>query len=397
MASKGAENTLNILGSVLGLGGQLIFGPDFNADLGAPFKAGAGMLREKREQSALQQSLMDALRSNPHTAPIADLGEQVHSAGGILPNLMDSSGMASAPDMGSQMGGPLNESLGMPTGGASALNSTIFSSPEFIAGLSNNGASPELIEKMIYAQSAKSAPAPKDPLDIEYKKAQIQALKNKPASMTPEEKAALEIEIARQKAQIYTDASKEKTATRESYPTGKQIEALTAYENAIAGFQSLPDTLPDIAAPVDLASKVPGIGNYVVTKMYPEIAQFQKQLQDLNATKIFAAGGKNLTGTEKNLLFPTLPSLMDNPEYYPIAKKNTISRIQLSKLANADNLVKLGKKDLEEWLDPQTLADYGVWKQIINKSGPSAFQDPEFMQLSESLGLGGLYIPGVSK
>ncbi len=76
---KGGENTLNLIGTILGMVG----GREGGIDLGAPFRAGAAMMKEKREQN----NLLELLGSNPHTAPIAAVAPALYDAGGIANNL----------------------------------------------------------------------------------------------------------------------------------------------------------------------------------------------------------------------------------------------------------------------------------------------------------------------
>ena len=78
---KGVENTLGIVGAVLDLAGPLLLGPDAaGISFGGPFRAGAQMFSQKREED----TLLEALGSNPETAPLLELGTQAADAGGLL-------------------------------------------------------------------------------------------------------------------------------------------------------------------------------------------------------------------------------------------------------------------------------------------------------------------------
>lgn len=96
--SKAGENTLALIGSLAGIAGKLAFGPEFDADLGAPFKAGAALLSQNREE----QNLLKLLKSTPQTSAVADTIPALIDAGGIANN-MD---LLDHPEVKQMIGGP---------------------------------------------------------------------------------------------------------------------------------------------------------------------------------------------------------------------------------------------------------------------------------------------------
>jgi len=138
---RGVENTLGIIGSVLDLAGPLLLGPDaVGMQFGAPFRAGAQIFSRKREQD----TLLDALGSNPETAPLLQLGQQASDAGGLL-NVLGSM------QQGPQIAGQPAAQVAPQAGVAPAKPSVDITGLDFIRQIAQGD--PRFAKKLILSQT----------------------------------------------------------------------------------------------------------------------------------------------------------------------------------------------------------------------------------------------------
>lgn len=191
---------------------------------------------------------------------------------------------------------------------------------------------------------------------------------------------------------LMTERQSTLTEKRQSYLTPAQQEEMGRYDSMLSGLRTLPDSLPEGAFGAAATAKIPGVGGYLATKNYPQIAQLDKQLKSLVASKAFLDGGKNLTGIERDLTFGTAPSLFDAPEFYPQIKKNYESRIRLMQLGAAYSMATTGKKDVSGVVSDEELENYSLFRDALRQDGRKALSDPAMKQLMGDLGIDGLII-----
>jgi hypothetical protein len=407
--SKAAETTMGLLGSVLGLAGNLVLGPDsIGLDIGAPFKMGAAMMREKREQS----NLLELLRSSPATAPIAEYAPAIIDAGGIANNsdllehpevqgALSSLGMGGSSSSSAPVGNSVlpGESGGMmtqpqmspppatPAAVPQMRTAQNFSSPEFLARAA--ALRPDLAEKILVSQATAST----DPTSALLKN--ILLGKQIENYESPEDKARARADERRMQLE-YTDKlirgrTEDARAEQKSYLSQADKDKADALDGLYSGLSTLPDEIPALTQLSAAAIQLPGgIGKAIVSKSNPEISMLDKQLKDLIKTKAFADGGKNLTGLEKELTFGTAPDLLEAPEFYPQIKKNYLSRIQLLRLSQGLSLASNGQTKIYETIPQETIESYKIWKEAVQKGGRKAIADPTVQALMQELGIDGL-------
>lgn len=374
--SKAGENVLGLLGTLGGLAGQIFFGPDFQGDLGAPFKMGAAEMASSR----MEGDLLKYLNSTKATQPIAQMAPALMQAGGLVNNidLIDHPEVAQA--FGLQSGSPITTPDGsQPASDNSALQARIL------------GDHPELLKSMGGADPVAQA---KEMLQLQLLGKQVENFES------PEERRQARQDERHSNMEmmdaLIRGRQTDQTKLTKSYLSTAQTDKLSGIDTAYNLIRSLPDQAPAASTISNMAGNVPIVGKYAISALNPEFAQYDKQAKEAQAKLAFSSGGKNLTGIEKELTFGTQPSFAEHPEFYPQIKKNFESRINLVNLSELSAMAKAGK-DVSEYIEPQQLEDYKVWQQILKKQGNKAFDDPDVLQLMDSLGISGLILPSQLK
>lgn len=345
---KTGENLLGILGTIGSVAGPLLFGPDFQGDLGAPFKMGALQMRESRER----QTLKDLLMSSPHTAPIAQMAEEGLNTGRSL----------------------------FGQDGANLL-------------LGLNDANPGAAQQVL---SNKLSQKTSDPYSQIKEMLGIQALQQKMGDyQSPEEKRAAALQdkkdLADYNNSLMGGRQGANLANKESYLDNKDTDALSGFDSVLASVSALPADLPKNAYQLNALSNIPYAGRDLVSRIDPDFAKAQKNLNDLLRSEALATGGKNLTGVEAALVNKSLPSFSDSPQAYQLIKQSVTSRAKLMKLSQALTLYNSGKTRVTKVVPAEQLRKYAIFKQALQNGGDPALQDPDVQSLAGELGLSGLF------
>lgn len=402
--SKGGENTLGLLGAVAGLAGNLIFGPDsVGMDFGAPFKAGAAMMREKREQ----ESLLELLKSNPHTAPIAEVGPALASAGGIVnnPDILTHPEIQSfVGQFGGQQGatnppqasGVLpGESNGVPQSGLlSALSSqpaqsaNDYTSDAFLEKAA--ALRPDIAEKILTAK-ATQAPTKDRSLDDILKVLQIQAFE------TPEQKRQAQLEDrmtqldvtdrliqGRQEQNQIRQNTLEKSKVTPKETEGFQTidEVRNSYRNMLADVESgiTPSYTKNLAATL-----LPG-GERALQALDPKFAAFRKNVEQANALFQKTISGVAISEPEAKRLRPTQPQAGDDPAVFKLVAENNVKKANELYFIKAMSIANRGG-DTGQFVDSEQLRMYKAVRDAMNYNLKDALANPRVQAIRSQLGI----------
>ena len=400
--SKGGENTLGLLGAVAGLAGNLIFGPDsVGIDFGAPFKAGAAMLRDKREQ----QSLIELLKSNPHTAPIADIGPALTSAGGLVnnPDILDHPEVQNFVGQFSGSPGPTPQSTGVLPGESSgvpqanllsALNTPApttqkdYTSDEFLERAAS--LRPDIAEKILTAR-ATQAPGRDRSLDDILKVLQIQSFE------TPEQKRQAQlndrltqleatdklIQGRQEQNQIrQNNLEKSKVTPKETEGFQQIDEVRNNYRNMLIDFESgvKPSYTKDIAATL-----LPG-GEQALQALDPKFAAFRKNVEQANALFQKTISGVAISEPEARRLRPTQPQAGDDPAVFKLVAENNVKKANELYFIKAMSIANRGG-DTSQFVDTQQLQLYNAVRKAMNADLNGAMKSEKIQAARRQLGI----------
>lgn len=427
--SKAGENTLGLLGAVAGLAGNLIFGPDsIGMDFGAPFKAGAAMLRDKREQ----QSLIELLKSNPHTAPIADMGPSLIQAGGLVNNpdavnhpevqkyisqFTGASGVATPP--ASSAGVLPGEANGQPAPNLlSALQSsaaspaTVSTSPDYTSDAFLQKAAalrPDIAEKIITAR------ATKEPTNQAKELLQTILLgKQISGYETPEERRAAQLADrqtmmeqtdkliqSRQETNQIRQIELQKQQKREMW-TPKEDENYNTLNNSIDMGRALLGKIQSGASPSLFTAALGStdIGQGMLERLSPDSAATLQQIQTLRDLTgkvmgdVKAQSGAQYSAKELQWMQSALPSKWDTPQQLQYSLASDLLKKQwlnyntiASKVEKAGNL----NPAQERGISPEQLRAFiALKKQLGSKTAPNAqsiFENKKNLPYLQALGM----------
>lgn len=403
---KAGETTLNLLATLGGLAGPLLFGPDFQGDLGSPFRMGAQMLKGKREE----QGLLDLLGGNPHTAPLLEGAQAFHEAGGALnnpdallhPEVLNTFKVGHTPPPGlmNTLGGmgdqlqanaPQPPQMAPPPAPVAQTGAQIDpASPEFLQRAAR--LRPDLAEKILLDRASQKT----NPLDDIVKMMGIQQkTRDAEEHLTPQEKAALQVQTA-------TDSFKATAPLREaeklaekknadevknSQWTDKEATSLRGKMIAITDLQNMIDggELKPNAALAGV-SHIPYLGPAIAGAVNPKFRAMQKQLEAIS-TDVMAGQPNNKGGVR--MLQAIKLHLPTDAEYSQglaedIARGNIrrIKEAQLQQLATSHP-----KRPVSDFADPQMVADYKTLNQIESKDPAKAAKDPRIQALRKGMGI----------
>lgn len=399
--SKGGENTLGLLGAVAGLAGNLIFGPDsVGIDFGAPFKAGAAMLRDKREQD----SLIELLKSNPHTAPIAEMGPALTQAGGIVNN----PDLINHPEVQNYIGqfggtGPQTasgvlpgESNGNPQAGiASALRQPQASPMDYTSDAFLQRAAelrPDIAEKIL-AQRATQAPQDntKELLQTILLGKQIESFE------TPEQKRQAQLEDRITQMDItdkliqgrqeqnqvrQNNLEKSKVTPKETEGFQQVDEVRNNYRNMLIDLESgvKPSYAKDIAAKL-----LPG-GERAIQAFDPKFSAFRKNVEQANALFQKAISGVAISEPEARRLRPTQPQAGDDPAVFKLVAENNVKKANELYFIKAMSIANRGG-DTSQFVDPQQLQLYNAVRKAMNADLNGAMKSEKIQAARRQLGI----------
>jgi len=417
--SKAGENTLGLLGAVAGLAGNLIFGPDsIGMDFGAPFKAGAAMLRDKREQ----QSLLELLKSNPHTAPIAEMGPSLIQAGGLVnnPDAINHpevqkyvSQFSSAPGVASQAPAQASilpgEANGQPAPNLlSALQTpTDYTSDAFLQKAA--ALRPDIAEKILTAK------ATKEPTNQTKELLQTILLgKQISGYETPEERRAAQL-TDRQTMMEQTDKliqnrqeqnqvrqnELQKQQKRETW-TPKEDENYNTLNNSIDMGKALLSKVQSGASPSLFTAALgsTAVGQGMLERLSPDSAATLQQIQTLRDLTgkvmgdVKAQSGAQYSAKELQWMQSALPSKWDTPQQLQYSLASDLLKKQwlnyntiASKVEKAGNL----NPAQERGISPEQLRAFiALKKQLGSKTAPNAqsiFENKQNLPYLQALGM----------
>lgn len=398
--SKGGENTLALIGSLAGIAGKLVFGPDFDADLGAPFKAGANMIKQNREE----QSLLDLLRSTPHTAALADHIPALIQAGGIAKN----PDILSHPETAQFFGGqPVGDMLNIPmpntpapTMGQGGLLSAIQSpattqdtiDPTSDAFLRKAAAlRPDIAEKLLLHKATKEPNQLKDILQTLLLGKQIEGFESpaqKRASES-EQRAFDRSETDRLISSRQEQNQNRANALQKSKITAKEEEGFndvdtlrTQYQNMLVDLES--GIKPDVGKEA-IATLIPG-GERIMQSADPQFATFRKNVQQSLVQYQKAISGVAISEPEAKRLRPTQPQAGDDPAVFKATAENNLKKANELYLIKAKNTSKRGG-DVSQYIDPEVLTKYQAVNEAMNYNLKEALKNPVVQALRKELGI----------
>lgn len=400
--SKGGENTLGLLGAVAGLAGNLIFGPDsVGIDFGAPFKAGAAMLRDKREQD----SLIELLKSNPHTAPIAEVGPSLIQAGGIVNN-PDALNHPEVQNYIGQFGGTVppassgvlpGEANGNPQpsilsalSGPQAASPTDYTSDAFLQRAAE--LRPDIAEKLL-AQRATQAPRDntKELLQTILLGKQIESFE------TPEQKRQAQLEDRLTQMDItdkliqgrqeqnqirQNNLEKSKVTPKETEGFQQIDEVRNNYRNMLIDFESgvKPSYTKDIAAKL-----LPG-GERALQAFDPKFAAFRKNVEQANALFQKTISGVAISEPEARRLRPTQPQAGDDPAVFKTVAENNVKKANELYFIKAMSIANRGG-DTSQFVDTQQLQLYNAVRKAMNADLNGAMKSEKIQAARRQLGI----------
>lgn len=422
-ASKAGETTLGLIGALAGLAGNVIFGPDsIGIDFGAPFKAGAEMLKQKRTESDLQKVLM----STPHTAPLADVIPSLIGAGGIINN----PDILSHPDTQNYMkqfgsgvaASPSEVSNLQPA--PSGVSPSVVSAPLQVPGMGSpsgnllttlqtnlNNASPAMQARFlsdhpeIAKSMMKSEPDIKDYLQTVLLGKQISSFE------TPEQKrqAALEDRIfqsqetdrllaARQEKNQVRGKEMDKQTKRETW-TPKEDENYNTLNQAVDLNRMLLEKVKGGQAPGMMTALLSGsqAGSAVLQRFFPGSQEMIDQIQTArDLTKIVmgdvkAQSGATYSVKELQWMQSAMPSKFDTPEQLQhslasdaLKKQWLLYNIVATKVEKAGNLTPAE----ERGISLEQLKAFSALKKQLTKGSPEdIFKRKDNIPYLESLGM----------
>lgn len=415
---KGVENALSLLGTLAGLAGKLTFGPDFDGDLGSPFKAGADMLKSKREE----KQLMELMGSNPHTAPLLEHGAALVDAGGLVnnqdllehpdvqnmfagkPDLLNSVSKMGRPslDAGGQLQAPqLNQlspanlqvpatqaptpsnaaaNLGIPnalTGEAPKLGDIDVNDPQTFAKLTSIFG-PEFAQKALLSKIQQKS----NPLDqitqVLGLQTAVQKLQN---NETPAEKRAADKAVRKEMAaENRAEINRTQEIAREESKRLKREELLPEERDQLKAFDELENIQNQIAVatPKDfvpsqdlglLATEGGLIGDIVAQKIDPVTAQLAKLNKTRTAVQNRAISGLSSSDQERAFTTRQLPQLSDDPKFYKMIQANDRVALKENKLRALQRIYERGG-DISNAVDPKIVELYKAIR-------PKLYADPE--------------------
>lgn len=399
--SKGGENTLGLLGAVAGLAGNLIFGPDsVGIDFGAPFKAGAAMLRDKREQD----SLIELLKSNPHTAPIAEMGPALTQAGGIVNN----PDLINHPEVQNYIGqfggtGPQTasgvlpgESNGNPQSGIlSALGQPQASPTDYTSDAFLERAAqlrPDLAEKILTAKATREPQdQTKELLQTILLGKQIQSFE------TPEQKRQAQLEDRITQMDI-TDkriqGRQEQNQVRQnnlekSKVTPKETEGFQQIDEVRNNYRNM---LIDVEAGVkpsytkDIAAKLLPGGERALQAFDPKFSAFRKNVEQANALFQKTISGVAISEPEARRLRPTQPQAGDDPAVFKLVAENNVKKANELYFIKAMSIANRGG-DTSQFVDPQQLQLYNAVRKAMNADLNGAMKSEKIQAARRQLGI----------
>lgn len=399
--SKGGENTLSLIGAIAGLAGNLIFGPDsVGIDFGAPFKAGAAMLKDKREQ----QSLLELLKGNPHTAPLAEIGPSLVEAGGLVknPDILNhpqTQGYLSQFSMGEgdrklvspEMAQSPNNTVASVLAPQAQGTAPDYTSQEFLARAAS--LRPDLAEKIIASKATKDPNDQlKDMLQTVLLGKQIQNFE------TPEQKrrAALEdrqtlldaqdIRIGNRQEQNQNRQNilqKSKITAKEEESFNTIDELRKAQQNILIDLESgvKPSYTKDIAASI-----LPG-GERALQTLDPNFSAFRKNINESLAIYQKAISGVAISEPEAKRLRPTQPQAGDDLDVLRGVAQNNIKKANEVYFIKAMNTLNRGGTDVYNYVDPQQLQLYKAVRAAMNHDLKGALASPKIQEARRQLGI----------
>ena len=417
---KAAENTLALIGSIAGVAGNLLLGPDSaGMDFGAPFKAGAAMLQGQRQENDLKKYLM----TTPQTAPLADHIPAIIQAGGLIKNpdvlahpetqqyLSQFGGPAPAQAPGpiqapaSQGGvpapaaptapvstGPIAPPIPSPTGNLlSAL------------GRTTGGVSPELQARILQDHpDILKAMASKDPT-AQMKEMLQTVLLGKHISdfethdQKTEDQLKEKFSVLHEADRLTEARAKAARLDKASQMAPTERQALESLDNSIVHMQALPDSLSagDVMA-ANVGSKHPSLASFIPGNG-PNAARIQEGLQAAKIQFASALKGARINDRTIQAMTASFPDPTKNPELWPQMKQQVLARMNLAKLVQLSHLASAGKteegmSDGTPVMDPNQKADFDVWFKTFEKYGQGALKSPQFQNLTKQFGLDSLFI-----
>jgi len=402
--SKAGETTLGLLGAIAGLAGNLVFGPDSaGIDFGAPFKAGAESLRQKRVESDVQKLLL----STPHTAPLAQVGPSLISAGGLINN----PDVLSHPETQKY----LNQLL--PENGVSTAYSAE-SSPNLLQTLSQNlsTASPELQARFLSdhpdvlknLSSDNSTDKTKELLQTILLGKQISGYE------TPEERRAAQLADrqtmmeqtdkliqSRQEQNQIRQIELQKQQKRETW-TPKEDENYNTLNNSIDMGKALLSKVQSGASPSLFTAALgsTAVGQGMLERLSPDSAATLQQIQTLRDLTgkvmgdVKAQSGAQYSAKELQWMQSALPSKWDTPQQLQYSLASDLLKKQwlnyntiASKVEKAGNL----NPAQERGISPEQLRAFiALKKQLGSKTAPNAqsiFENKQNLPYLQALGM----------
>jgi hypothetical protein len=351
----GAEKTLSLLGSLANVAGGLIFGPDFNVDLSAPFTMGANFIAQNKKQ----KELMDVLGSNPHTAPLLEAGQQLANQGGLMGVLSQQ-----------QQPAPID-----------------FGSQEFISSVASKPHLADLAQQLIFAQSQKKAPDILDQLskmaDIQYKTtmnagamSDVDKLQAKFANNLILKQigmgSALDKELLKSKIRVNEQAAKNKLkplpdvaqrTIEEKQTFGNKLDLLSSSASKILDNKTLSGQLGNY---IKLAGTSDNNPARIWAQMQdPELFNLAQQIKDTAAASLKATSGVAASEQEAKRINFTIPQAIDKPEVF---FKRLDQLKAMNKYAILSKLAANKNYDISSYgISEETLADFIEMQTLLAK------------------------------
>jgi hypothetical protein len=411
---RGGENTLNLIGAIAGLAGNLLLGPEgVGVDFGAPFKAGAQMMKDKREQ----QSLLELLSSNPHTAPLVQHGSNIAASGGLLnnpdsinhpeiQNYLASQGLVPYPQTPATPQTNLMTAL-QPSDPMASTPPSDYTSQDFLMRAA--ALRPDIAQKIIVEKATKEpANALKEQLQTILLGKQIAGFE------TPEERRAAQL-ADRQTMMEQTDRliqdRQEKNQVRQSELgkqekretwTPKEDESYNNLNNSIDMGRALLGKINSGASPSMLTALMGGtdIGQGVLQRLAPDTAETMQQIQTLREltgkvmSDVKAQSGAQYSAKELQWMQSSLPSKWDTPEQlkYSLAS-DVIKKQWVAMNAIAAKVEKAGNLNpaMERGISPEQLRAFSALKKQLKEnsktSAQSIFENKQNLPYLQTLGM----------
>lgn len=408
---RAGENTLNLIGAIAGLAGNLLLGPEGTGiDFGAPFKAGAQMMRDKREQ----QSLLELLSSNPHTAPLVQHGSTIATAGGLLnnpdsinhpdvQNYLSSQGLMPPPAAPQTN---LMTAL-QPSGAPTVDTPPDYTSQDFLMRAA--ALRPDIAQKIIVEKATREpANALKEQLQTILLGKQIAGFE------TPEERRAAQL-ADRQTLMEQTDRliqdRQEKNQVRQSELgkqekretwTPKEDESYNNLNNSIDMGRALLGKISSGASPSLLTAAMGGtdVGQGILQRLTPDVAETMQQIQTLREltgkvmSDVKAQSGAQYSAKELQWMQSSLPSKWDTPEQlkYSLAS-DVIKKQWVAMNAIAAKVEKAGNLNpaMERGISPEQLRAFSALKKQLKEnsktSAQSIFENKQNLPYLQALGM----------